>query len=232
MDKRKVYFEGEPFIFDLILIGRAIPMLPYFLYSFLELGKIGLGRRRGKYVVDSVFGCNPMTGKTTLIYSEGGNVKDWEGNITYSEMKPAIEGLRRKLKENRIRVQFITPTRLISGGKLTDTLSFSILLRSVLRRISGLCYFHCHERWDADFAGLVRQADEVSSQPISLRWADWHRYSSRQSQRVPMGGVVGQVEYCGAIEVFLPYLLLGSFLHVGKGTTFGNGRYLLHAADN
>ena len=227
LDRRRIYFEGDLLIFDLILVGRAIPMFPHFLSSFLELGKIGLGRRRGKFVVDSVFGVEPRTGKTTLIYAEGRSVQDWDGGVTFGEIQCAVDELRERLKENRICVEFVTPTRLISGGTLSNTVNFSVLLRSLLRRISGLCYFHCHERWDADFAGLVRQADEVASQPISLRWADWERYSSRQKKRLPMGGVIGKIEYYGDLDLFLPYLLLGTWLHVGKATTFGNGRYLL-----
>jgi len=229
LDKRLAYLSGDTLAFDLILIGRAIPMMPYFLGSFLELGKIGLGRRRGKYVLESLYGVHPTTGETDLIYTEGGRVLDWDGSVTYSELVPIVEQLNEQVKSNgnRIRLEFITPTRLISAGKPTDSFSFSILMRSLLRRISSLCYFHCGEAWETNFAQLVNQAETVESQPISLRWADWKRYSFRQKDRIPMGGMVGCIEYYGDIEVFLLHLLLGSWLHVGKATTFGNGKYVL-----
>jgi len=229
LDGRRIYLSGDFLAFDLILIGRAISMLPYFLSSFLELGKMGLGRRRGRYTLESVLSVHPTTGETAPIYTEGGRVRDWAGNVTYSELQSAVEQLQTQVSGNGIRVEFITPTRLISDGQPADSLHFSILVRSLLRRISGLCYFHCNQQWDADFAAIVKGAEGVTSQPINLQWADWKRYSSRQEKRVPMGGVLGCIEYCGDIEVFLPYLLLGTWLHVGKATTFGNGRYLLHA---
>ncbi len=40
-----------------------------------------------------------------------------------------------------------------------------------------------------------------------------------------LGGFVGQVTYRGDFTEFLPYLLLGTYTHVGKGATFGLGEY-------
>ncbi len=44
-----------------------------------------------------------------------------------------------------------------------------------------------------------------------------------------MGGVLGEVTYEGdAIGEFLPLLVLGSWVNMGKGTSFGLGNYILH----
>ena len=41
-----------------------------------------------------------------------------------------------------------------------------------------------------------------------------------------LGGFVGEITYDGEnLTDFLPYVLLGSFTHVGKGATFGLGKY-------
>jgi hypothetical protein len=40
-----------------------------------------------------------------------------------------------------------------------------------------------------------------------------------------MGGFVGEVEYSGVDEEFLPVLALGELLHVGTGTTMGLGKF-------
>ena len=45
--EKQVFAPGEPFSFHLILIGNAIDYLPYFIYTFTELGKQGIGLGNG-----------------------------------------------------------------------------------------------------------------------------------------------------------------------------------------
>jgi hypothetical protein len=46
---KQVYEKGEELLFGLILVGRAVDALPYFVYSFEELGRVGIGRGKGKF---------------------------------------------------------------------------------------------------------------------------------------------------------------------------------------
>ena len=49
---------GPAFEFNLLLFGKVNHSLPYFIYAFEQMGKIGIGRRidgrRGKFVLESV----------------------------------------------------------------------------------------------------------------------------------------------------------------------------------
>ena len=40
-----------------------------------------------------------------------------------------------------------------------------------------------------------------------------------------MGGFVGSITFEGDLKGFLPFLLLGEYIHMGKGTSFGLGKY-------
>jgi len=76
-----------------------------------------------------------------------------------------------------------------------------------------------------DFKGLINKAQAVKATEKNLRWYDWERYSARQETRIKMGGFVGKITFSGDLTPFRPYLLLGEYVHVGKGSTFGLGKY-------
>jgi hypothetical protein len=85
--------------------------------------------------------------------------------------------------------------------------------------------FHCGERLDVDFLGLIERAKAVRLVADRTRWRDWTRYSSRQDRRMKLGGLVGEAEYEGALDAAWPFLEFGQWTHVGKNATFGLGRY-------
>ncbi|RMG00983.1 MAG: CRISPR-associated protein Cas6, partial [Nitrospirae bacterium] len=60
-----VFEQNSEIKFTLTLIGRATEYLPYFVYAFQELGKMGIGSGRGKYTLLSVISENDGE----LIYS-------------------------------------------------------------------------------------------------------------------------------------------------------------------
>ena len=40
-----------------------------------------------------------------------------------------------------------------------------------------------------------------------------------------MGGFVGDISFKGDLEKFLPFIALGEYIHLGKGTSFELGKY-------
>jgi len=58
-----------------------------------------------------------------------------------------------------------------------------------------------------------------------LYWYDWERYSSRHKVRMKFSGLMGTITYSGNIEEFLPLIFLVSYIHIGKGISFGLGKY-------
>ncbi|MEK7699374.1 MAG: hypothetical protein AAB332_03125, partial [Planctomycetota bacterium] len=66
--EKLVFAPGEALSFHLILIGNAIDYLPYFIYTFTEFGKQGIGTGRGKYDLVQVEGIG-LEGKAVEIYT-------------------------------------------------------------------------------------------------------------------------------------------------------------------
>ena len=56
-------------------------------------------------------------------------------------------------------------------------------------------------------------------------WHDWTRYSQRQQRHMKLGGLMGEVTLGGKTAQYKPLFCLGEYLHVGKGTGFGLGKY-------
>ena len=76
-----------------------------------------------------------------------------------------------------------------------------------------------------DFRGLIEKAATVKQTQSDIRWYNWKRYSTRQEAWMSLGGIVGSVLYEGDLSGFMPLLRLGEYVHVGKGTSFGLGKY-------
>jgi hypothetical protein len=69
-DYRQHIPAGDRLNFGLTLIGQGINYLPYFVLAFKELGKLGLGKGRGKYSLAEVNAISPIDRSQQLIYHQ------------------------------------------------------------------------------------------------------------------------------------------------------------------
>ena len=222
-ERQRVYKQNDEINFGLTLIGRAIDYLPYFIYTFDELGKIGIGKGRAKYELQEV----TSDGKT--IYDKGTKtLKSFDpSSLSLTVNNPTLaKGGEGGFYSTQLTLNFLTPTRILYNNHLTLDLEFHILIRNLLRRLSLLYYFHCNgDSSEWDFKGIIEQSKEIKVKEKNLRWYDWERYSGRQETRIKMGGFVGNITFEGTVEPFMPLIKAGEVLHVGKGTGLGLGKY-------
>lgn len=220
LEERHRYGADDKLSFHLILVGRAIDYIPYFIFAFEELGRIGIGKNKGKYRLEEVIGIN--NGKEILIYDGESHIKEEYGIIDFTDLIREAS----QLNYQQVTLRFLTPTRIKYGGKLTKDIDFEIVMRNLLRRLSWLAEVHCEEKWALDWKGLINRAKErVKTVHSDLRWHDWERYSQRQAAKLKMGGFLGEITFEGDLTEFLPFLKLGEYLHIGKGTVYGLGKY-------
>lgn len=229
-DIQRVYKTGDELSFRFILIGKAIEYLPYFVYAFEELGRIGIGKGKAKYALKSVTSYGPA-GESAVIYScETKTLLPCDAStlhVGFPPFTPKTDGC------NTLTLAFITPTRILYEGRLILDLAFHILIRNLVRRIALLTYFHGDgdpSQWD--FKAVIEMAKGVRVKAKSLKWYDWERYSGRQNTRMKMGGFVGAITFEGEIAPFMPLIKAGEILHVGKGTAFGLGKYKIVVDDS
>jgi hypothetical protein len=130
-----------------------------------------------------------------------------------------------------VEIRFLTPTLLKYEGRPAREPEFSLLWRSLQRRLSVLRLAHGAGRAEMEFSASIRQAEAVRLTRWSAREVAWDRYSRRQGRRVPMRGFVGTAWYEGELDPFLPALKLGTLVGVGDNCTFGQGHYEIFFGD-
>lgn len=217
---RNLYQGGERIQFSLVLIGKALDYLPYFIYTIKELGEYGLGRGRRKYKLKSVMWEN-KTGELKEIFNFRKNII----NRTFREIVLG-DFDHRDLNRDTLSINFETPTRIIYNGDFLKAPEFHGIIRNLLRRIGNLHYFHCgEEKANIKYKELIKKAEAVKLTNDETYWFDWIRFSQRQKAWMRLGGFMGSATYEGDFEDFLPFLWLGQWIHVGKNTTFGLGKY-------
>jgi hypothetical protein len=220
LERKSIYKPDEQLSFELTLIGKAIDYYPYFIYTFDELGKTGIGKGRGKFELHEA-----ATSDGCIYTSENKKL----AHVNPDELSlilPDAYDSSQTSDNMTVKLTFITPTRISFDGHLTITLEFHMLIRTLIRRISLLYYFHCNgnlSEWN--FKGIIEMAKQIKTKDSSLRWYDWERYSARQDTRMKMGGFIGDITFEGDIEPFMPLIRAGEILHVGKGTSFGLGKF-------
>jgi hypothetical protein len=222
---------GEPVRLGLTVIGKALQYLPYLVFAFERLGRTGLGPGRVRCGVVTLEGA--LDGHAYVLYDAAD--RSLRATEPFTQVASLALGPSEppgtKGETERLRVEFLTPVRIVFEERLADSLEFHVLVRSLLRRLAHLSYFHCGgDPLTVAFREWIERAKHVRTVSHSLRWYDWERYSGRQQTRMSLGGLLGSIAYEGELTPFLPLLRAGEALHVGKGASFGLGRYRLEEA--
>jgi len=210
------YAPGEALAFHLVLAGRALEQLPLLLWAFARALARGIGPGDGKAELVRVV----HVGETETVVLAGPD----ETVVAHAHAVPT--GLT--LADEAVTLHFETPLRLQRNGRALSArdCDAATLLKALVRRIALMHEFHAGGPLALDFKALAAAAHRIGERK-DLRWRDWTRYSSRQQQKMALGGVVGTWTLTGDLAPFLPFLHLGQWLHVGKEATFGLGGYRL-----
>jgi hypothetical protein len=129
----------------------------------------------------------------------------------------------RTLACSDLHIRLLSPLRLLQDGRPATCFDFSRFTRSVMRRVSSMAYYYGESELDFDFKELSRQADDV----ICTN----DHFSCTATKNRKLSGISGYGSFLGNFSGLLPILVIGSYVHTGKGTSFGMGSYELLAVD-
>jgi hypothetical protein len=230
LQERRNYRIGDQLTFQLLLMGRANESLPYVVYAISEMGRRGLGVSRTPFHLNDGATIDGKGNKIRFYDHESQRlISKLCSNRNLSEfIQSRLAELEPLRKGSIVKLRFLTPTRIRIKGDIQTELTFGLLVRNLLRRISMLAVVHGNGKMNVDYRALIEKAENMQTLSASLKWQDWERYSNRQKAKMNLGGFIGEIEFAGEeIMEFLPLLVAGEFLHIGAGTTFGLGKFEL-----
>ncbi|MBI3636114.1 MAG: hypothetical protein HY216_07855, partial [Candidatus Rokubacteria bacterium] len=160
-----VYEAGARFAVGVVLVGRAIDYLPYFIHAFEELGRVGIGRGLGRYRLETVDAV-PATGASLPVYDAGRRALTSVFPAVTVEDVGVAPG-------DSLTLRFLTPTRLRHGGRGASPTEFHVLFRNVARRVNFLNHFHCAGEVLPSVSDLIEAALRIGTVEERLQWHTW-----------------------------------------------------------
>lgn len=227
LDGRSRFPAGDKISLELVLVGRAIQRLPFFTETLGALGMCGVGTHGARYSVERLESWDGIA-YSTMTADEVSGASAGKLTIPVAHIFDGRDFRQDRSRHGMVELTFATPTRIVSHGQLASRISFSALFAPLLRRIALLRQCHCGTQSDvSSIRKMILSASSIRSVACDLRWQDWTRFGLGGQTLAQLGGVVGSVVYQGELEPFLPVLRAGEWIHVGKVTSFGFGRYFL-----
>ncbi len=228
------YEPGQVLEFGLATFGRALGHFPYALLGIDEMGRQGLGQGRlGAFRLEEVWAEDPLLARREVVYQRARGAAVRAPALPVDERRVGDEAARLAARGagRRLRLELLTPTRLVEGGQLVKPETFALrpFMARLLERLTAL-----HARYGGapasfDPPALLGLAGEARVVERELAWRELFRASGRHGRMVPMSGLVGSVVLEGELEPFLPWLVWATLIHVGKDAAMGNGRIRLEA---
>lgn len=204
---------GEEFGFLLNVFEKSGESLPYFVRSFAELAREGLGPGRGRAELLSV-------DLPEECLFDGHSV-----NARVDPLRIPLGGEGNAI--SHLRIRFVTPAEFKARGELSPQPEFGVLFGRARDRVSTLRALYGDGPLVLDFRAMGERARQIRITRCDLREVSVERRSSRTAQVHPLGGMLGEVEYEGDLAEFVPLLRAAEYTGVGRQTVWGKGEIRL-----
>ncbi|GIW02430.1 CRISPR system precrRNA processing endoribonuclease RAMP protein Cas6 [Roseiflexus sp.] len=224
------YAPGETLTFGLGLFGHAADLFPYLVMAAQGIEVQGLGRRlqenngrRGAVRLAAIDAFNPLTGAKQSLFRAGQRQVQAPG----IPIGPAdVAAFAANLPTDRLTLRFLSPMRLIDGGRLVKRPALRPLVQRLGIRLTDLSTAYGDGPLPvADARSLLPLAEGATLARDTTRWIDVISHSRRTGERTPIGGFIGDAVFTGDLGPLRELLVWGSLVHVGKNAVKGDGWY-------
>lgn len=180
----------------------------------------GLGGGEQQFVLESVTAINPFTRERQRVTEESGDVL-----VIRDE---DIRSRAQTLSGACVEVEFLTPCRIETEGRVIQHPRFEDIIAAAVRRATTLV--HAWGDGSETIHELRGDMSAISTALSDVRFEEWSRTSSRQKRAIRMGGFVGSMTFRGDLHPFLALLVFAELVHVGAGLGMGNGKIRIRAS--
>ncbi|GAM10934.1 hypothetical protein OR1_03237 [Geobacter sp. OR-1] len=117
---------------------------------------------------------------------------------------------------NPLKLELMTPLRLIRQGHVIQSLSFSIFACSIMRRVSSLAYYYGGAELDFNYKWLSEISTLARVENANISFGKWPNLGV---------GILGSLEFNDVHPDLYQFLRMGEEFNLGKNAAFGNGEF-------
>lgn len=215
--------EGDHLVLEVLFLGTGITLLGDFCRIMQALGGSGLAAGKGRFDLSGVT-CLGSDGNWRVLGWGGGNALPAPELLSLGEWLDGLLPIANPILE------FLTPARLMSGGRVLRQPHFAQLFPFLLRRVTSMVYYHCGLEPVDDPAPLLSAAAQIEARWLEIHWNEvLEPGGDVASGRA--GGLSGRLLLDGpGLQELLWVVALATLFGVGKGSAWGCGRCRLAAA--
>lgn len=213
------FAKGHQFQLPALFIGDGVVAIEAFVDVLQMLGQRGIHKGQGRFHV------------TAMKAPINDGVTSPQGVLTACVI-PDIVPLswlleRHSQSKSQVKLEVVTPMRLIKNGKPLFKFVFKDFFSVLRRRVSYLAIAHGEAVINSTEDEMSELAATIVCREETLHWQDWRRLAHGRKEQ-GIGGLTGSLDLSGDALAELWWLFeLGALLHVGKGASFGFGRFRL-----
>lgn len=218
LDNKRNYEKGEELTIELTLFGETVNLLPFFAYSFQQMGSMGIGFQRNRFILRRI-----------ILLGNGGTEFDLfdERSQRILPDKDPIPMMQVPEGDvpSQITLRFMTPYRAQENARIIThhaEITPQLILNAIKRRYIVLSSLYGSGP-GMDIADV--DAEDLVVTSNMLYFKDWERYSNRQQTKMSMGGMLGTIGISGNLAPYWQLLKTGEYIHIGKNAVFGLGKF-------
>ncbi|MEJ2698723.1 MAG: CRISPR system precrRNA processing endoribonuclease RAMP protein Cas6 [Desulfuromonadales bacterium] len=219
-DAPEEFLEGDVLNLPVMFLGKGIRLLADFARTLETLGPIGLYRGEGRFELAGIE-AEDAAGRPLPLWGQGQRLDN---------LAPPLCNARWFLEDGvapglPLCLEFVTPARLMSGGRPLFQTDFTRLFPFILRRVASMAHAHCGVELVEDPGPLLTAARKVRVIENLMIWQDWRLLEGPEKSQ-DLGGLVGHLLLEGeTLDEVRWVLKLGSLLNLGKSAAYGAGHY-------